>query len=258
MLKQNLVKQKLKQGEVQLGYLQSLRDPCITEILGGVGFDFAMLDGEHSPMLPADMEHLARTAELTGLTPLVRVPGPHRQDICRMLDAGAAGIIVPNVRTRAEVAQAVACALYAPRGERGLSLPRQSGFGAMEVARFLPFANEQTLIVIQIETKSALDNIDDILSVPGVDVALLGPLDMSAALGVTGQLDHPEMLAARRRIAEACQRNGVVAGTFAMTPEQVRQLVGEGFRFILPGVDLMFIRSAGAQALQGARAALGN
>lgn len=257
MLRENTVKANLTAGKVQFGYLQSLQDPCVTEIMGSVGFDFVMLDAEHSPLSPLHMEHLARTAELTGIVPLVRVPGVARTDICRLLDAGAAGIIIPDVRRVEEVAQAVACARYAPQGNRGLSLPRQSGFGAMAVEEFLPFANAQLLVTVQIETVEALEAIDDILAVPGVDVALLGPLDMSAALGVTGQLNHPQMTDARQRIVAACRKAGVAAGTFALTPEQVGGLVEEGFRFLLPGVDLMFLRHSAATALAGARGAAG-
>lgn len=259
MLRENTVKQKIKAGVVQFGYLQSLQDPCITEILGNAGYDFVMLDSEHSPLSPAGMENLSRVGELTGICPLVRVPGTTPRDIGRLLDAGAAGIIVPNVRTRADVEQAVKSSLYLPEGERGLSMPRQAGFGAMPMPEFVGFANKNLLITIQIETREALADIENIVAVPGVDVALLGPLDMSAALGVLGQMDHPDMQAARRAICAACHKAGVVPGTFAMAPDQIRPLIDMGFRFILLGADLLFIGQSGGQFLAaGRKAAAGN
>ena len=256
MLQQNRVKQGLAEGAVQIGVLQSFSAAAITEIIGHVGYDFVMADGEHSPFDHHDMEHLARTAEVTGMTPLVRVPGTDRRDICRYLDAGAAGVIVPNVRTRAEVENALAATAYPPAGNRGLALPRASGFGAMPLPEFVDFANDNTLRVIQIETLEALDNLDDILSVPGVDVAFMGPLDVSAVLGVVGQVDHPEVVAIRRQISESCARHGVVAGTFAFTPEQLTSYVDEGFRFFLLGVDFLFLRQAASAALSAARSAV--
>ena len=257
MLQENQVKKKIRAGVAQFGYLQCLQDPCITEILGNAGYDFVMLDSEHSPLSPATMEHLSRTAEITGICPLVRVPGTTPRDIGRLLDAGAAGIIVPNVRSRAEVEEAVKAARYLPDGERGLSMPRQAGFGAMPMPEFVGFANDNLLITIQIETREALADIKNITSVPGVDVALLGPLDMSAALGVLGQMDHPDMDAARRAICQACSENGIVAGTFAMAPDQIKPLLDMGFRFILLGADLLFLGQSGGQFLAAGRKAAG-
>ncbi|MBV1961786.1 MAG: hypothetical protein KUG52_07315 [Immundisolibacteraceae bacterium] len=254
MLKVNVVKQKIAAGEVQFGYLQAMPEAGITELLGHVGYDFVMLDGEHSPLLPAQMENLSRAAEVSGICPIVRVPGCHSQDICRLLDAGAAGIILPNVRSRAEVEEAVNAARYLPAGTRGLSMPRQAGFGSMPMPEFVAYANQNLLITVQVETPEALADIDNIVAVDGVDVALLGPLDMSAALGVLGQFDHPKMVDARQRIVAACEKNGVTAGTFALSAEQVEPLIAQGFRFILLGADLMFLRQSGSQILAAARA----
>lgn len=253
MLQVNAVKNALAAGEAQLGYLQTMPVPGITEILGHVGYDFVMLDGEHSPLLPADMENLSRAAEVSGICPIVRVPGSHSRDICRLLDAGAAGIILPNVRRVEEVEEALDAARYLPAGNRGLSMPRQAGHGAMPMPEFVGYANQNLLFAVQIETLEALENIDAILAVEGVDVALLGPLDMSAALGVLGQFDHPKMADARQKIVAACVKNGVAPGTFALGPGQVGGLKEQGFRFILLGADLMFLRQAAAQSLADAR-----
>ncbi|MEL0084004.1 MAG: aldolase/citrate lyase family protein [Gammaproteobacteria bacterium] len=253
MLKPNKVKQKIASGEVQFGYLQAMPEPGITEILGHVGYDFVMLDGEHSPLLPAVMENLSRAAEVSDICPIVRVPGCHSQDICRLLDAGAAGIILPNVRRREEVEEAVNAARYLPAGTRGLAMPRQAGFGAMPMPEFVEYANDNLLMAVQIETPEALADIDNITAVEGVNVALLGPLDMSAALGVLGQFDHPLMVEARQSIVAACEKNGLTAGTFALAADQVKPLIDQGFKFILLGADLMFLRQSAAQILAAAR-----
>ncbi len=258
MLAVNKVKEKIHQGEVQFGYLQAVPEPAITEILGHVGYDFVMLDGEHSPLLPAVMENLSRAAEVSGICPIVRVPGCHSRDICRLLDAGAAGIILPNVRHVAEVEEAVRAARYLPEGNRGLSMPRQAGFGAMPMPEFVSFANQNLLFAVQIETLEALADIDAIVAVEGVDVALLGPLDMSAALGVLGQFDHPAMVDARSKIVAACKKSGAVAGTFALSADQVQPLIEQGFQFILLGADLMFLRQSAGQLLTQSRQLAGD
>ncbi len=257
MLAVNKVKEKIHQGLVQFGYLQAVPEPAITEILGHVGYDFVMLDGEHSPLSPAAMENLSRAAEVSGICPIVRVPGCHSRDVCRLLDAGAAGIILPNVRSVEEVEEAVAAARYPPDGTRGLSMPRQAGFGAMPMPEFVGYANHNLLFAVQIETPEALANIDAIVAVEGVDVALLGPLDMSAALGVLGQFDHPSMIDARRKIVAACEQAGAVAGTFALSADQVQPLVDQGFQFILLGADLMFLRQSAGQMLAQSREVVG-
>ncbi len=253
MLQVNQVKIRLQEGGVQFGCLQTLSTPGITEILGHTGYDFVMLDGEHGPLLPAEMENLARAAEVSGVSPIVRVPGCHSRDISRLLDAGAAGIILPNVRNSDEVESALNAARYLPAGSRGLSMPRQAGYGAMPMPEFVEYANRNLLFAVQIETLDALNDIDAILAVEGVDVALLGPLDMSAALGVLGEFDHPDMEAARQQIISACEKNGVVAGTFALGPDQVAPLLEQGFRFILLGADLIFLRQSAQQMLLAAR-----
>jgi len=253
MLQNNQVKQKLRDGQVQLGILQSIPDPGITEVLGLSGFDFVMADAEHGSLSFKDMEQIARAAELTGTVPIVRVPGILSQDIGRFLDAGASGIVVPNIRNQQEVVQVVQRASYPPKGTRGVAMPRAAGYGVLGVGEWNSFANEQMMVVIEIETREALDSLDAIVETPGVDVIFMGPLDISAALGVPGEVNHPAVISARRQILAACQRAGVAAGTFAFTADQTRELAAEGFRFFLMGVDFLYMRQGCASALKAAR-----
>lgn len=253
MLTKNRVKIALQADKVQIGVLQSIPDAGITEVLGGAGFDFVMADAEHGSLSFRDMEHIARAAEIANMVPLVRVPGILTEDVGRFLDAGAAGIIVPNIRNAKETALAVETVKYPPCGRRGVAMPRASGYGQMGVREFAEFAESQTLVVIEIETKESIENLDEVLSVQGVDVAFMGPLDISAALGVMGEVEHPLVLDARRKIVESCRKAGVVPGTFAFTPEQLKAMVKEGFRFFLMGVDFLYMKQASMEALKMAR-----
>lgn len=253
MLQKNYTKERLREGKVQIGVLQSLPVPAITEVIGLSGFDFVMADAEHGSLSFMDMELIARAAELTGMTPLVRVPGILSQDVVRFLDAGAAGVIVPNIHNKHEVDEVIDKVKYPPLGTHGVALPRSGGYGQMNLKEWTAYANEQTLVVIEIETKEAIENLDEIISSTKSDVIFMGPLDISAALGVLGEIDHPLVMDARRKILDACKKYNVTPGTFAFTPEQLAKLTKEGFRFFLLGVDFLYLKEGCKAALDTSR-----
>ena len=185
MQRSNL-RQHLKSGETLIGTMvQEVRTPAIAQILDQVGFDFFMLDMEHGALNLETAAEIMRAARLAGIPPLVRVAGPQYELIGRILDQGAVGVMLPRVESRADVDFLVQSIKYPPLGKRGMSSDApHSGYRARPLAEFVEINNADTIAIAQIERKAAIENIDHILSVPGVDVALVGPEDLSVSLGL--------------------------------------------------------------------------
>ena len=196
----NRTKAKLKKGETVFGCFVRYPDPSLVEMLAGLGWDFVVLESEHGRLDPRTCEDMVRAAERNGITPIVRVTTNSPSIILQFLDTGAQGIIVPQVNSAEEAERAVAAVKFQPRGNRGLS-----GSRAADYAQGLPFgeyvrhANEETLVVLYIETAEAVRELPKILSVEGVDVVNVGRTDLSHSLGVPGQPEHPECSSASRK-----------------------------------------------------------
>ena len=185
-MRRNDLRQRLKRGETVIGTMvQEVRTPSIAQILKQVGFDFFMLDMEHGAFNLETAAEIIRAARLAGIPPLVRVAGPQYELIGRILDQGAIGVMLPRVESRVEVELLVQSIKYPPLGKRGMSSDApHSGYDFKPLAEFVQMNNEDTIAIAQIERKAAIENIDDILSTPGVDVALVGPEDLSVSLGL--------------------------------------------------------------------------
>lgn len=209
MLRANPVKARLRAGEPVYGLFVSIPSPALVEIVGCAGYEFAILDTEHTLVSPQELENLIRAAEAVGLTPLVRVPEHDPGAILRALDAGAMGVVVPHVRGRTDVDSAIRAAKYAPEGMRSLNGGRGPGFGLMDLADYTAMANAETMVVVMIEDAEAVDGIDDVLTGGGIDLVLEGAADLSQSYGVTWQTRHPVVRDAVRRVAEACARHDV-------------------------------------------------
>jgi 2-dehydro-3-deoxyglucarate aldolase len=171
----------------------------------------------------------------------------------QVLDMGAAGIIVPSVNSPEEAARAVAMAKFPPEGVRGASLCRATGFGN-RFADYFGGHNRDVVVVVMLEHVEAVRNADAILATPGIDAALIGPYDLSASMGLAGQLDHPDVLAAQASILDACLASGVAPGIHVVPvdPDEVRRRLDQGFRFIPCGLDTLFIRE-GCRRMLSAR-----
>ncbi|MBI2856612.1 MAG: hypothetical protein HYX93_07185, partial [Chloroflexi bacterium] len=181
-MRKNVVKEELKAGQAVVGVFCNLPSPAAVEMLGLMGYDFAIIDAEHGPMDLETCEHMARAADAANLVPIVRVALNLPQNVLRYLDAGALGVQIPMVNTREEAERVVASTKYPPLGRRGLAGTRASGFGAgMDLAEYVRMANEETLVVVQVETREALANLEEIAAVELVDVVFLGPTDLSMA-----------------------------------------------------------------------------
>jgi 2-dehydro-3-deoxyglucarate aldolase len=242
----NEFRARLRRREKLLGTMVTLASGASAEVLGSLGFDWLFVDGEHGPLEARELtEILQAVGDKTAC--IVRVPEAAEVPIKRALDLGAHGIIVPQVNTAEQAADVVRWARYAPEGSRGVGLARAHGYG-LKFREYLSAANREIAVVVQAEHVRAVDNIDAIVRVPGVDAVLLGPYDLSASLGKLGKIDDPAVVAAIDRVTEACQAVGVPLGYFGVTAAAVRPYVARGYSLIVAGVDTLYLAN-GANAL---------
>jgi 2-keto-3-deoxy-L-rhamnonate aldolase RhmA len=246
------LKARLAAGEALLGTLLTLGSTEVAELLAGAGFDWIFLDAEHGALDPRDVLLLLQA--MAGRTPaLVRVPALDEAWIKRVLDAGAEGIIVPQVGTAAEAERAVGFAHYPPRGRRGLGTARANRYG-LAVADYLAEVSSRTIVVVQAESVEAVRNIEGIAAVPGLDAVFVGPYDLSASLGRPGEVDHPEVRSAIAVVAEACRVAGIRTGIFAMSPEGLGPHLRHGFSLLAAGVDTAILGEGAGGLHRGLRA----
>ena len=205
------------------------------------------IDGEHGPLETGDI--LAILQAVGHRVPcIVRVPTGDEVPIKKVLDLGASGIIVPQVNTAEQAADVVRFARYAPEGARGVGLARAHGYG-MRFQEYIASANDQVAVIVQAEHKTAVENIEKIVEVSGVDAILLGPYDLSASLGKMGMIDDPVVTGAIDRVTSACQRAGMAKGHFGVTAAAVRPYIEMGYTLITVGVDTLFLGTAAENVL---------
>jgi 2-dehydro-3-deoxyglucarate aldolase len=236
---------RLHRGDLLLGTLVSLPSLEIAEILADAGFDWLWLDLEHSAMgIPEAQAILQAVGERIDC--LVRVPLNDEIWIKKVLDTGPAGILVPQVNTADEARRALALSKYPPMGRRSVSGARANRFG-LRLQEYIQRVNTDSAVVIQAEHIQAVNNIDSILEVAGIDAVFVGPYDLSASMGLIGQPGHPEVAAAIQRVRAACQAHSVALGIFAATAEQARTYIHQGFTLIgTSGDTLMLVQAAGS------------
>lgn len=236
--------QKLKRQEVAFGTVISSLDPAITELLAE-DLDFVWIDMEHSPQTAATLQSHLMAAKGTGATTLVRVPLNDPVPIKQVLDCGAAGIIVPMVRTVDEARLAVSACLYPPAGTRGFGPRRPSHYGRLSGSPFCRQANEQMICILQIEHIDAVNNINSILSVPGITALVIGPNDLAGSMNLMGDVSNPEVLQAIEVVMEQGNRKGVPVGIgVGPQADAARQWIGKGIRWIALGSDTSLLLGA--------------
>ncbi len=224
----NPLKEKLMQGKPVIGTFVSLGHPDVTEALARVGFDWLLLDAEHGPMGFETLQSMMQSMYGTGCVPIVRPQWNDMAIIKRCLDIGAYGVLIPWVNSKEDAEAAVRACKYPPEGLRG--------FGPRRAARSDPdyfnTADQEILVTIQIETQKALDNLDEILSVPGIDACYVGPFDLSVSLGfgIPPKWNEPRYLAAFDRVLEASKRHKKPAGIFASS-ENLEWALDKGFKY---------------------------
>ncbi len=245
-------KEKLREGRTVCGGWVMTGNPSVVEIMAGEGFDFLGVDMEHTPINVHRFYQVALAAKGTGCDVIARLPSCDPVLAKQVLDMGAAGIIVPSVNTAAEAARSVAMAKFPPAGIRGASLCRAAGFGS-RFNEYFQNHNADVLVVVMLEHIEAVKNADAILATPGVDAVLIGPYDLSASMGLAGQLQHPDVLAAQQTILNACRRHNVAPGIHVVPvdADEVKRRVGQGFRFVVCGIDTLFVREGCRAMLKG-------
>ncbi|MBZ4420023.1 HpcH/HpaI aldolase/citrate lyase family protein [Myxococcus sp. RHSTA-1-4] len=251
MLTENRLKKAINDGKLALGIVSSLPLPVMVEMVGYAGYDFVILDQFRVGVGPEALENLIRAAECAGITPLVRVPSSAPDAILRALDAGAQGLLVPRVRSREEAQAVVRAARFHPHGTRSLAHGRLTGFGRMPLPEFAARANRQLLVGICLEDREAVDAADAIVTVEGLDLVMEDALGLSQSYRVPGKVDHPEVQAAIREVASACQRNGV---WYCATP----RLPGEAERWLREGAAALLLGDDRGVAFRALQAHLGN
>ncbi|MCI9361162.1 MAG: 2-dehydro-3-deoxyglucarate aldolase [Hungatella sp.] len=254
MIRRNSMKQGLKEGKSYIGTFAKMTDPSTVEIISLIGFDFFIIDNEHSHMSKETMENLLRTADISGIIPIVRIRQNNRSMILQSLDAGGLGIMVPETSTRADVEEMINNTYYYPLGNRGFSPShRAAGYGFMDGTEYARMANENILTAAYCETALALENLDDMLTVPNLDVMWIGPMDLSQALGVIGDNRHQKVLAAVEKIIDSCKKAHVAVGTIASNAEEAKSLMDRGVQFIGLSSDQAMMAYAGKQFMKELR-----
>ena len=246
----NPLKEKLKRGETVIGTFVMMGHPDVTERLSRVGFDWLLLDSEHTPNSFEALQRMMQAMNGSDCVPMVRPQWNDPVVMKRVLDIGAYGVLIPWVNSRKEAENAVRYCKYPPEGIRGWG-PRRA---AMFDPDYYKTANDELLITIQIETQEALDNLDEILSVPGIDACYIGPWDLSVSLGIGIPPDwkNPRYQAAFDKVLEASAKHGKPAGMFCLS-DNVEWAIEKGFRYNTVDIDDMFLVQGAGKALEKAR-----
>lgn len=256
-MKRTDLRARMKRGERVIGTMvQEVRTPAIAQILKEVGFDFFMLDMEHGAFNLETAAEIVRVARLVDIAPLVRVCGPQYELIARILDQGAAGVMVPRVEARSDVERLVQAMKYPPMGQRGMSSDApHSQYDFKPLPELIELSNEDTIAIAQIERRAAIENIDDLLSVPGLDAALVGPEDLSVSLGVPGESTSERVTGAIETMVESAKRNGVASAIHMGSVEPLQGWLNKGMTMVMYASDLDFLMAssrAGLEKLRGA------
>ena len=241
----NELKRRLKAGAQVYGIWVTIESPLVTELLSDLGFDYFVFDTEHSPLDIYHAQTLMQAMRPMGTTPIVRVWWNDLVAIKRALDIGAYGVVVPWVNTKEQAEMAVKACRYAPEGLRGCG-PRRA---ALFDPDYLHTANDEILIIAQIETKQAVENIEEILSVEGIDVSYIGPADLSASHGHLGNMSHPDVQKAIDRVFDASEAAGVAKGVHLGSGKTILDRVEQGYNLITVGSDTGFTRAGAIQVL---------
>ncbi|HLW27044.1 MAG TPA: aldolase/citrate lyase family protein [Kiloniellales bacterium] len=256
MTDQAELKLRMKAGQGALGVWLELGSPTVAELLAEVGYDFAILDMEHGPHSVGECVSMMQAMRGTPCVPVVRVPWNDHAVIKRVLDAGARGIMVPSVNDAAEAEAVVAACRYPPRGRRGIAagVARATRYGLQLDDYLRRFEEEELLVICQIETVQAVNNIESIAAVEGVDVLFIGPNDLAADAGYFNRMDAPEVEDLVARVEEACERAGRLLGGIANPGRSLAQLKQKGYRMMLQDADTALLRDAALASLARQRA----
>lgn len=237
------IRKSLVENELSLGSWIQIPNSSVAEIMGHAGYQWVAVDMEHGAVAIHQLPDLFRALELGGTLPLARVAQGHTKDCKQALDAGAGGLIIPMVETAEQLLEIRDACYWPPAGTRGVGFSRANLFGK----NFDAYRDEaqEPLFVAMIEHFSAIDNLDDILQVEGLDAILIGPYDLSASMGLTAKFESPEFVEVMDRIHILCSKYKIPCGVHVVMPEVnvLHQRISEGYRFIAYSTDSVFLRT---------------
>ncbi len=251
-MRKNKVKQMLKEGKNVVGTFVITPSRAVIEIFAAAGYDFVVIDAEHFMKNPETIEQMVTACEAVGITPFVRVQ-ENVDLISRALDCGAMGIIAPHINTAEEAKEVVDTAKYLPMGNRGVCNPRAVTYGVNGVESMQNYykeANEETMIIIQIETKTAVENMEEIAKVEGIDSFFIGPMDLSNTLGIVGEFDHPKLKEYTDRALKIGQDNNIPMSIMAFEGDSTNEFLEQGFQMIALGCDTIFLMQTAVEEME--------
>ena len=246
LIQPNLTKQKLQQGLPVYGIISTSDDPQLAELFGLSGFDYYILDAEHGLIDPAQAVNVIRACERTNITPLVRIGPKDPKLVLQYLDAGMMGIMMPGLETVEEVEMLVEAVKYQPVGKRGVGLSRASGYMAYtsEAPKYIQFANENTMVIIQFEDEKLLPSFEAMCSVDGVDACMIGPRDLSLNMGFPDGPNHPEVQTVIDQAIAIMKEAGITAGITAGTRTDAAKQAARGANMILAASQSLVFSAA--------------
>ncbi|OGC08539.1 hypothetical protein A2230_08275 [candidate division WOR-1 bacterium RIFOXYA2_FULL_36_21] len=238
-MRKNIIKEKLKKGEILLGTWCILPSESSVNVLGASGLDFVIIDMEHGPISFETAEGMIRASEVEGCTPFIRVPKNDESDILRALDIGAYGVVVPHIENRADKEKALQSIKYFPIGNRGFSpFTRSAGYSPSDLTLHTKKANEETMSIFIVEGKNGLENLDSIIEDKDIDVIYLGLCDISQSIGLPGQITHPKVKDAVLRAVAKVREKGISVGAFTDNQEQLKWFKEIGIQFITYSLEV--------------------
>ena len=245
---------KLKNRQTTIGSWITIGSTVVAEIMAQSGFDWLVVDMEHSAITLDIAQDIIRVIDLCGVPPLVRVGHNQPNLIKRVMDAGAHGVIVPMVNSKAEAEQAVGSVKYPPIGFRGVGLARAQQYGT-DFEGYRKWNQEKSVVIVQVEHIKAVENLEEILDVPGVDGFIVGPYDLSGSLGVPGQFDHPDVIKALQRVKTVAEQKNALSGFHVISPdpEIVLEKKSEGYKFIALSLDMLYLGNSCRQTLSACK-----
>ncbi len=246
------LRKKVLAGECVYGtMIRQARDPGAPVIFASVGYDFVLIDMEHGNYSMETVADLIRGAKSCGIAPVIRIPHLESHFIARVLDAGAEGIMVPMTSTREQAEVIVQYSKYTPLGQRGFGTQTgQTDYKPLKAFEFMKEANEQTLLIAQIETKEAIENIDAILGVEGIDVGLIGPNDLSISMGVPDQMGSEILTRAIDKVVETANKKGKASGIHIGNVDAIRKWKAKGMMVLACSTDIGFMYNASKTTLE--------
>ena len=248
------IKDKLKKKQVALGTWITLCDPIIPELLAPAKFDWMCVDLEHTSITLNELKPIIISIENIKSTPLVRVGENNYNLIKRVMDIGASGVIVPNINTVEDAKKAIDAVKYPPKGKRGMGLYRAQSFGN-KLNEYIKWNDNKSLVIIQIESQEALDNIDNILGLKNLDAFFVGPYDLTASMGIPGEFHHEKYKKALKKILNSANKNNITPGIHSVSPDYkiVKNYIRKGFKMIGYSLDTIFLAENASRGMKNIR-----